>query len=253
MRSPISSWSATTKILLLGSVSGYGLRAVDLSGELARLRSLPWFGNWETLSPGFRGTVSRSTLADANENRDWRIFAAFAHTLIATARPLYADDPLGVDLDHSLYALDSTTIDLCLALFPWAKFRKHKAAVKMHTLLDLHGNIPVFIRIFDGNLHDVHALDDIAIETGAFYVFDRGYLDFARLFRFTLTAAFFVTRTKENVVLQRRYSHPVDKSTGVRADQTVVLGTYSSACAYPEILRRITPTLTRKPTTASIS
>lgn len=189
---------------------------------------------------GFRGTVSRSTLADANENRDWRIFAAFAHTLIATARPLYADDPLGVDLDHSLYALDSTTIDLCLALFPWAKFRKHKAAVKMHTLLDLHGNIPVFIRISDGKLHDVNALDDIAIETGAFYVFDRGYLDFARLYRFTLAAAFFVTRNKENVVLQRRYSHPVDKGTGVRADQTVILGTYGSACAYPEILRRIT-------------
>ena len=146
---------------------------------------------------GFRGDVARSTLADANETRDWRIFADFAQVLIGIARPLYADDPLGVDLDHSLYALDSTTIDLCLALFPWAKFRKHKAAVKMHTMLDLHGNIPTFIRISDGKLSDVKDLDDIAIEADAFYVFDRGYLDFARLYRFTLSSAFFVTRTKK--------------------------------------------------------
>ncbi len=188
---------------------------------------------------GFRGKVARTTLADANETRDWHIFAEFAHVLIAVARPLYADEPLGVDLDHSLYALDSTTIDLCLALFPWAKFRKHKAAVKMHTLLDLHGNIPTFIRISDGKLHDVNVLDDIVIEVGAFYVFDRGYLDFARLSRFTLSAAFFVTRTKKNVVLQRRYSHPVEQSTGVRSDQTVVLATIDSARAYPDALRRI--------------
>ena len=188
---------------------------------------------------GFRGKVARTTLADANETRDWRIFAEFAHALIGIARPLYADEPLGVDLDHSLYALDSTTIDLCLALFPWAKFRKHKAAVKMHTLLDLHGNIPTFIRISDGKLHDVNVLDDIVIEVGAFYVFDRGYLDFARLYRFTLSTAFYVTRTKENVVLHRRYSHPVDQSTGVRSDQTVVLATIESARSYPDALRRI--------------
>ena len=188
---------------------------------------------------GFRGTVVRTTLADANESRDWRIFADFAHVLIRIARPLYADDPLGVDLDQSLYALDSTTIDLCLNLFPWAKFRKHKAAVKMHTLLDLHGNIPTFIRISDGKLHDVNVLDEIVIEAGAFYVFDRGYVDFERLYRFTLSGAFFVVRTKENVVLQRRYSHPVDKSTGVRSDQTVVLATIKSAQAYPDALRRI--------------
>ena len=188
---------------------------------------------------GFRGNVARTTLADANEARDWRIFADFAHVLIGIARPLHADDPLGVDLEQSLYALDSTTIDLCLALFPWARFRKHKAAVKMHTLLDLHGKIPTFIRISDGKLHDVNVLDEIAIEAGAFYVFDRGYLDFARLYRFTLSAAFFVTRTKANVVLQRRYSHPVDKSTSVRSDQTVVLATIGSAQAYPTVLRRI--------------
>ena len=188
---------------------------------------------------GFRGKVARTTLAEANEARDWRIFADFAHVLIRIARPLHADDPLGVDLEQSLYALDSTTIDLCLALFPWARFRKHKAAVKMHTLLDLHGNIPTFIRISDGKLHDVNVLDEIAIEAGAFYVFDRGCLDFARLYRFTLSAAFFVTRTKANVVLQRRYSHPVDKSTGVRSDQTVVLATVGSAQAYPTVLRRV--------------
>jgi len=188
---------------------------------------------------GFRSKVARSTLADANESRDWRIFADFAHVLIDIARPLYAADPIGLDLDQSLYALDSTTIDLCLALFPWAKFRKRKAAVKMHTLLDLHGNIPTFIRISDGKMHDVNILDELPIETGAFYVMDRGYIDFERLYAFTLSLAFFVVRTKENVLLQRRYSHPVDKSTGVHSDQTVVLATTGSATAYPDALRRV--------------
>jgi hypothetical protein len=164
---------------------------------------------------GFRGTIARSTLADANESRDWRIYADFAQTLIAIARPLYAHDPIGVELNQSLYALDSTTIDLCLSLFPWAKFRRHKAAVKMHTLLDLHGNIPSFIRITDGKASDVSALDELLPEAGAFYIMDRGYLDFARLFVFTLCSAFFIIRTKENVLFQRRYSHLVDKSTGV--------------------------------------
>ena len=188
---------------------------------------------------GFRGNVARSTLADANESRDWRIYADFAQVLIAIARPLYARDPIGIDLDQSLYALDSTTIDLCLALFPWAKFRKNKAAVKMHTLLDLHGNIPTFIRITDGKVHDVNMLDEIMPEPGAFYVMDRGYIDFQRLFVFTLSAAFFVVRTKSNVLLQRRYSHPVNKSTGVRSDQTVILTSVESASAYPDALRRV--------------
>jgi len=159
--------------------------------------------------------------------------------LIGIARPLYAHDPIGVDLDQSLYALDSTTIDLCLSLFPWAKFRQHKAAVKMHTLLDLHGNIPTFIRITDGKVHDVNILDEILPEAGAFYVMDRGYIDFERLYVFTLCAAFFVVRTKENVLLQRRYSRPVDKSTGVRSDHTVVLTAIDSATAYPDPLRRV--------------
>ena len=188
---------------------------------------------------GFRGKVARSTLADANENRDWRIFADFAQVLIGIARPLYAQDPIGVELDQSLYALDSTAIDLCLSLFPWAKFRKHKGAVKMHTLLDLHGNIPTFIGITDGKVHDVNILDEIFPEAGAFYVMDRGYVDFERLYIFTLSAAFFVVRTKSNVLLQRRYSHPVDKSTGVRSDHTVILTAIDSVKAYPDTLRRV--------------
>jgi hypothetical protein len=188
---------------------------------------------------GFHASVARSTLADANESRDWRIYADFAQTLIGTARTLYARDPLGVDLEQSLYALDSTTIDLCLSLFPWAKFRRRKAAVKMHTLLDLHGNIPTFIRVTSGNVHDVNLLDEILPEAGAFYVMDRAYIDFQRLFVFTLSSAFFVVRTKSNVLLQRRYSHPVDKSTGVRSDQTVILTSFESASVYPDALRRV--------------
>jgi len=188
---------------------------------------------------GLRSKVSRTTLADANERHDWRIYADFAQVLIGIARPLYADDPIGVDLTHSLYALDSTTIDLCLSLFPWAKFRKQKGAVKMHTLLDLHGNIPTFISITDGKVHDVNILDEIDPEAGAFYVMDRGYVDFERLYRFTLSAAFFVVRTKSNVLLQRRYSKPIDKTTGVRSDHTVILTAIDSAKAYPEQLRRV--------------
>jgi Domain of unknown function (DUF4372)/Transposase DDE domain len=188
---------------------------------------------------GFRGKVSRSTLADANESHDWRIFADFAQGLIATARPLHVCDLMGVDLHQSLYALDSTTIDLCLSLFPWAKFRQRKAAVKMHTLLDLHGNIPTFIRVTSGAVHDVNILDEIMPEAGAFYVMDRAYIDFQRLFVFTLSSAFFVVRTKSNVLLERRYSHPVDKSTGVLSDQTVILSSLESATAYPDPLRKV--------------
>jgi len=188
---------------------------------------------------GLRGKVARSTLGDANETHDWRIYADFAQVLIGIARPLHARDPIGVDLSQSLYALDSTTIDLCLSLFPWAKFRKHKAAVKMHTLLDLHGNIPTFISITDGKVHDVNILDEIMPEAGAFYVMDRGYVDFERLYVFTLSAAFFVVRTKSNVILQRRCSHPVDRTTGVRSDHTVLLTAIGSAKVYPDALRRV--------------
>ena len=189
---------------------------------------------------GFHSRVARSTLADANESRDWRIFADFAQVLIGIARPLYAHDPIGVDLDQSLYALDSTTIDLCLSLFPWARFRQHKAAVKMHTLLDLRGSIPTFLRITEGKMHDVNILDEIFPEAGAFYVMDRGYIDFERLFLFPLCSAFFVVRTKKNVLLQRRYSRPVDKTSGLRSDHTVILTALNSAAAYPDPLRRVT-------------
>jgi hypothetical protein len=188
---------------------------------------------------GFRTRIAHSTLADANETHNWRIFADFAQHLIGIARPLHVEDPIGVDLDHSLYALDSTTIDLCLSLFPWAKFRKRKAPVKIHTLLDLHGNIPTFISITDGKVHDVNILDEITPEPGAFYVMDRGYLDFERLYFLTLSAAFFVVRTKSNVILQRRYSHPVDKTTGVRSDHTVILTAIGSVKIYPDALRRV--------------
>ncbi len=188
---------------------------------------------------GFRGKVSRSTLADANDTHDWRIFAYFAQVLIGIARPLYAADPMGVQLDQSFYALASTTIDLCFSLFPWARFRRHKAAVKMHTLLDLHGNIPTFIRITDGKGHDVNILEEILIETGAFYVMDRGYIDFERLYRFILSSAFFVVRSKSNLLLQRSYSHAVNMNTGVYSDQTVALASNESASVYPEPLRKI--------------
>ena len=188
---------------------------------------------------GFRGRVRRSTLADANDAHDWRIYADFAQVLLTRARPLYAADPMGVELDQSLYALDSTTIDLCLSLFPWARFRRRKAAVKMHTLLDLRGNIPTFIHITDGKVHDVNVLDQIVPEAGAFYVMDRGYIDFERLYHFTLESAFFVVRTKSNLLLQRRYSQTVDAATGVRSDQTVVLASLESASVYPDALRKV--------------
>ena len=188
---------------------------------------------------GFRGRIARSTLADANETRDWRIYADFAQSLIHIARPMYASDPLGVDLDATVYALDSTTIDLCLSVFPWAHFRQQKAAVKMHTLLDLRGSIPTFIEVSDGKRHDVHLLDEIVAEPGAFYVMDRAYLDFKRLHTFHRSGAFFVTRTKTGVVLNRRYSHAVPPDTGVTSDQTVVLGTAGSARNYPDTLRRV--------------
>src|SRR5580700_6067084 len=168
------------------------------------------------------------SLYETTFNFGFQVYADFAQVLIGIARPLYASDPIGVDLDQSLYALDSTTIDLCLSLFPWAKFRRHKAAVKMHTLLDLHGNIPTFISITSGKAHDVNILDEILPEAGAFYVMDRAYIDFERLYVFTLSAAFFVVRTKSNVLIQRRYSHPVDKTTGVRSAYTVILTAINS-------------------------
>jgi hypothetical protein len=188
---------------------------------------------------GIRSRISKSTLADANEHRDWRIYGDFAQVLIHMARELYIEEEFAVELDQTVYALDSTTIDLCLSLFPWAKFRKHKAGIKLHTLLDLRGNIPTFIRITEALLHDVNILDDIILEAGAFYIMDRGYLDFGRLYTFHQCLAFFVTRAKGNFQFRRLYSHPIDKSTGLRCDQTIVLTGFYASKDYPEKLRRV--------------
>jgi len=188
---------------------------------------------------GIRGKVSRSTLADANENRDWRIYADFAQVLIAQARELYADEDFGIDLENTVYALDASTIDLCLSLFPWAHFRTTKAAVKMHTLLNLRGNIPEFIHISDGKLHDVNVLDILIPEAGAIYVMDRGYVDFKRLHTLHQAMAFFVTRAKSNFKSKRRYSRPVSKETGLQSDQTVTLTGFYSKKDYPDVLRRV--------------
>jgi hypothetical protein len=188
---------------------------------------------------GIRGHVARSTLAYANENRDWRVYRDFAQALIATARKLYIDDDFGVDLDNTVYALDTTTIDLSLSVFPWAHFRTAKAAVKMHTQMDLRGNIPSFIHISDGKMHEVNVLDLIAPEPGSFTIMDRGFLDFERLYRFTQAGAFFVIRPKSNTLFKRVYSRPVDKTIGLRCDQTVRLTGILSADDYPQYLRYV--------------
>jgi len=188
---------------------------------------------------GIRSNVCRSTIADANEQRDWRIYADLAYALIDTARDLYSTETFLADLDETVYALDSTTIDLCLSMFPWATFRKNKGAIKLHTLLDLRGNIPTFIHISDGKLHDVNALDLILMEPGAFYVMDRGYVDFERLAAINQASAFFVTRSKSNTKYRRVYSHPVDRSSGLICDQTITLTGTTSKKDYPEKLRRV--------------
>ena len=188
---------------------------------------------------GFRGRISRSTLADANEAHHWRMWEDLAQALIGIARPLYAHEAIGADLDATVYALDSTTIDLCLSLFPWARFRRTKAAVKLHTLLNLRGSIPTFVRISPARGHDVNILDEFAPQAGSFYVMDRGYLDFARLYTFVLCSAFYVVRCKKNVRLDRRYSRPVPLESGLLSDHTVVLRNYQSARLYPDPLRRV--------------
>ena len=188
---------------------------------------------------GIRGNISRSTLADANETRNWRIYADFAQVLIHIARGLYISEDFGIELKETVYALDSTTIDLCLSLFPWAHFRKEKGAIKLHTLLDLRGSIPSFIKITDGKVHDVNILDELVPEPGSFYIMDRGYVDFSRLYTFLQFSAFFVTRAKSNLKFRRLYSRPVDKSTGLRCDQTIVLTGIKTAKQYPEKIRRI--------------
>jgi len=188
---------------------------------------------------GFSGPVKRSTLANANESRDWRIYRDFAQSLIRIARPLYAHSELAQALDATAYAFDSTTIDLCLSLFPWAKFRKRKGAIKLHTLLEIHSAIPVFIAITAGSVHDVNLLDALVPEPGSFIVLDRGYVDFERLYRLHLALAFFVIRAKDNLTFRRRYSHARDRNTGVRSDQTIVLTGPKTRTLYPNTLRRV--------------
>ena len=188
---------------------------------------------------GIRSAVARNTLANANAVRDWRIYADFAQSLIGIARPLYAQESFGVDLQETVYALDTTTIDLCLSVFPWAVFRTAKAAIKLHTLLDLRGNIPTFIHISAGKVHEVNILDQLLPEPGAFYIMDRGFLDFERLYRFHEAGSFFVTRGKSNLQVQRRYSHPVDRKTGLICDQSVVLTGFYSHQGFQAPLRRI--------------
>jgi len=188
---------------------------------------------------GIRGKVSRATIADANEQRDWRIYADLAHALIAIARRLYSSERFAVELEQTVYALDATTIDLCLSVFPWAHFRQTKSAIKLHTLLDLRGSIPTFIHISDGKFHEVNSLDMIPWEPGAFYVMDRGYLDFARLYALSQTAAFFLIRGKSNLKCRRVYSHPVDRSTGLICDQSVMLKGFYQAKDYPDKIRRV--------------
>lgn len=188
---------------------------------------------------GIRSSVSRNNLANANKVRDWRIYADLAYSLIQTARKLYANDSFGLELQNTVYALDATTIDLCLSMFPWANFRKNKGAIRLHTLLDLKGSIPSFIHISDGKLHEVNTLDIIPLEAGAFYIMDRGYLDFKRLYNITLASAFFVIRAKSNLKCRRVYSHHVDRSTGLICDQSVLLTGYYQSKDYPEKLRRV--------------
>jgi hypothetical protein len=188
---------------------------------------------------GFSGPVKRATLADANEKRDWRIYRDFAQSLIQIARPLYAHSDLGLELAGTAYAFDATTIDLCLSLFPWAQFRRRKAAIKLHTLLEIHSAIPVFIAITSGAIHEVNLLDELQPEPGSFIVMDRGFVDFQRLYRLHTALAFFVIRTKDNLAFRRRYSHPHDRATGVRSDQTIILTGPKSANLYPTALRRV--------------
>lgn len=188
---------------------------------------------------GIRGRISRSTLADANESRDWRIYAEFAQALIGIARPLYVDDPLEVELANTVYALDSTLIELCLSMFPWARYRSNDSAIKLHTLLDLRGSIPSFLYVSDGKFSDYAILDQLIPEPGAFYVMDRGFVDFARLHRFQEVGAFFVIRAKSNLNARRRYSRPIDRSTGLRSDHTIVLNNFYAHQGFPEPLRRV--------------
>src|SRR5262245_13795248 len=224
---------------LFGSIPVDGVCATDLSREPQRYRGVSSRAVLQALSLGLSQHRGANTLANANATRDWRIYCEFAQRLITMARRLYANEPFGVDLKETVYALDATTIDLCLSVFPWAPFRSTKAAIKLHTLLDLRGSIPSFIHISDGKWHEVNLLDELITEPGAFYVMDRGYIDFERLFRLSEAGSFFITRAKSNLKVQRRYSRKVDKNTGLICDQTVVLTVFYSRKGFDAPLRRV--------------
>ena len=234
-RQPSRPW-----LFLSRPVPRDGFRSVDLPRKPADIETCLRALRPKLYHAGFRGEISRNTLANANQHRDWRIYADLAQVLIARARKLYATDDFGVELEQTAYAFDSTTIDLCLALFPWARFRRRKGAVKLHTLLDLRGNIPCFIHVSHGKMHDVTALDHLILEAGAFYIFDRGYIDFARLYRFTQQMAFFIVRGKRNLDYARQASRRVDRTTGLRSDQKIILKGPKTSQEYPAALRRIT-------------
>lgn len=228
-----------SSIQLHGSIPMHGICTINLPRKFKRYRSLSLHCTKKLYHMGFRGNISRCNIANANESRNWRIYADFALTLINTARKMYAKDSFGVEIDNMVYALDSTTIDLCLSLFPWAKFRTQKGAVKLHTLLDLRGSIPAFIQITDGSIHDVNIIDELQIEPGAIYIMDRGYLDCKRLHSIHISQATFITRCKRNTQVKRIYSRSVDKSTGLRYDQTVAFTSFYPKQYYPDHLRKI--------------
>jgi len=239
MRCTIQRQLQGQKLHLLGPISLHGIRQLTYRESLRDIQACLRGTRYKLYHMGIRGNVSRNTLANANKIRDWRIYSDFAQVLIRKARRLYANESFGVELDQTAYALDSTTIDLCLSLFPWALFRKRKGAVKMHTLLDLRGSIPTVVIITHGRIHDVTILDRLIIEAGAIYIMDRGYLDFARLYAIHQTSGFFVIRAKRNFNFRRLYSHAIDKSTGIQCDQTIVPQNFYAQKNYPEKLRRI--------------
>ena len=239
MRCTIQRQLQGQKLHLLGPISLHGIRQLTYRESLRDIQACLRGTRYKLYHMGIRGNVSRNTLANANKIRDWRIYSDFAQVLIRKARRLYANESFGVELDQTAYALDSTTIDLCLSLFPWALFRKRKGAVKMHTLLDLRGSIPTVVIITHGRIHDVTILDRLIIEASAIYIMDRGYLDFARLYAIHQTSGFFVIRAKRNFNFRRLYSHAIDKSTGIQCDQTIVPQNFYAQKNYPEKLRRI--------------
>ena len=239
MCKPLPGKPENQKLYMSRPVPMHGIRTTHIQRKFTRYRPCLRAQTNKLYHMGIRGGIARNTLANANKTRDWRIYADLAQSLITIARDLYINEDLGLDLDNTVYALDASTIDLCLSVFPWATFRQTKATIKLHTLLDLRGNIPTFIHITDGKVHDVNVLDILIPEPGAFYIMDRGYVDFKRLYTMHKTGAFFLIRAKSNTLYKRRYSHKADTSDGVICDQTIVLTGVKTSVDYPQALRRV--------------